>query len=217
MAILAVLVTTALLITACTGGRPFPGSKQENALFREFLKNRGHTLPSDSQERAGGNKGDFMCDRNTRLPLSDEISQKFYEDHICLVRNNNDLKKMDLTAFCRDFRKGQPLYQVMLLSPAGIRELRNDIASKQGLFMSENKKFPPLKAPPSGIHFYTDDQYTFIECKQSGSTWKGKQLSNRYQQYIPKGTPGNPGGQYQIYHGCPPVKTKPGTSAAGPC
>ena len=154
------------------------------------------------------------CDRSATLNEKDTISQKFYDDHICLVRG---ISPKDLTAFCDEFRPGLPQYQVMILSLADLRRLRSDILWHQDEFKKYKAHFPPTRPPPSTMHFYTQDTYNFIECKKTRkSTYKGKRLSGRYQQYIPRGTPS---GIYQIYHGCPPVtkSERQDFSAKGPC
>ena len=154
-------------------------------------------------------RGDSACVRNIRLHPKDTISQKFYDDHICLLGNGLP-KNFKLNNFCRDFRPGLPLYQVMILNKQTIKTLRSDLLSHQKDFYVYRNRLPP----PSTIHFYTDNRYNFIECRMTkGSTYKGRWLSNRYQAYIPRYN----GPVCQIYHGCPPVTTKPGFSANGNC
>ena len=157
--------------------------------------------------------GDSACDRQT-LNKNDFISQKFMDDHICLVRNS---PPTDLVAFCRDFRPSQPLYQVMLLSTDGIKQLRNDLKGHQNDFYNNRSMFRPLDTGASKVHYTTDQSYTFIYCELSKGKWNGNRKIGPYQQYIPIGTVGNEHGVYQIYHGCPPVDVYPGFSQPGPC
>ena len=132
---------------------PFPGSAEDRCLYQEFL-NRIYDVEIQAVA------GDSACDRKYELTGNDVISKKFFDDHmyICLWRGGY---LTDLATFCNDFCQGQPLYQVMVITP------------------------PELK-----------------------------KLSGHYNQYIPKGTPGNPDATYQIYHGCPPVTSRPGDSAS---
>ena len=160
--------------------------------------------------------GDSACDRQRPINTDDVISQKFMRDHICLVRKS---PPNDLVAFCRDFRKGQsvPLYQVMLLSTDDIKQLRNDLMGHQGDFYNNRSMFRPLDTGASKVHYTTDQSYTFIYCELKQGKWNGKRKAGLYQQYIPKGTAGNPQGVYKIFHGCPPVDVNPGFSQPGPC
>ena len=158
-------------------------------------------------------KGDSVCDRRT-LHAEDVISQKFYDDHICLLRKG---PPEDLSAFCRDFRRGQPIYQVMLLTVHDIKQLRSDLQKHQNDFYNDRESFRPVLNGPSEVHYTTQGTYTFIYCQKNKNRWIGKQKKGRYMQYIPKGPGGNQEGKYQIYHGCPPVTTYPGFKQPGYC
>ena len=157
--------------------------------------------------------GDSACDRG-KLNENDVISQKFMDDHICLVRNS---PPNDLAAFCRDFREGQPKYQVMLLSPDGIKQLRNDLKGHQNELYNDRLMFRPILQGPSEIHYTTDKSFTYIYCERKQGRWNGKQKTDHYQLYIPQGTDRNPEGVYQIYHGCHPIDFHPGFCKSGPC
>ena len=152
------------------------------------------------------------CDLSYRPPANDYISQKFFNDHICV---HHGYPPSDIKKFCREFRPEIPLYQAMILTPRGLGILRNDIRANQKLYESYRKDFSPQKPPPSGVHFYTTDTYLlFYECEYVNGAWKGRKLSNRYQVFIPKGS----AEPYQIYHGCPPSKTRPTSGVGqGPC
>ena len=56
------------------------------------------------------------------------ISQKFMDDHICLYRGS---PPSNLKAFCKHFRKGQEIYQVMLLNTKDIKKLRELYITKR--------------------------------------------------------------------------------------
>ena len=157
--------------------------------------------------------GDSACDRQTLNP-NDYISQKFMDDHICLIRNS---PPTDLVAFCSDFRQNQPLYQVMLLNTDDIKRLRRDLKGRQNDFNNDRDKFRPRHTGAGQVHYTTDQSYTFIYCELKQGKWNGKRKTGRYQQYIPIGTAGNQRVVYQIYHGCPPVDVNPGFSQPGPC
>ena len=168
----------------------------------------------------GGNRvgksgtGTSACDHQ-ELNENDVIHQKFMDDHICLVRFS---PPSDLVAFCRDFRPREPLYQVMLLTSHGIRQLRDDLLGHQKDFYNDRYLFSPLRKGLSLIHYTTDQYYNFIYCEQSEGTWIAKQKSGRYQQYVPRGKKDYPEGIYQIYHGCAPVSEGyPGFSHPGTC
>ena len=161
----------------------------------------------------GKGSGDAACDRQTLNP-NDVISQKFYNDHICLLRGS---PPKDLTAFCRDFRQGPLIYQVMLLTTDDINRLRKDLQGHQNDFYNDRYLFRPLHPGAALAHYTTDGTYSFIYCEEKKGTWIGKLKSNRYQQYVPQGTAGNPKGVYQIYHGCPPVVDYPGFKQDGTC
>ena len=203
------ILCLAAILVVCSATRPFPGSEEDNLLYQQFY---GDIESTDVEIQAAA--GDAACDRKYKLTGNDVISKKFFDDHICLQRGGYPT---DLAAFCNDFRQGQPLYQVMVITPPELTQLRNDLTSMQVQFYRERAKVPPLLNPPSQIHFYSRDRYDFINCEYKTGFWKGKKLSGRYNQYIPKGTPGNPEATYQIYHGCPPVTSRPGDSAPGPC
>ena len=157
--------------------------------------------------------GDSACDHQTLNP-NDVISQKFMDDHICLVRNS---PPTDLVAFCSHFRQNQPLYQVMLLNTDDIKRLRHDLKGHQNDFYNDRDKFRPLHAGAGQVHYTTDQSYTFIYCELKQGKWNGKRKTGHYQQYIPKGTAGNPQGVYKIYHGCRPVTSHPGFRQNGSC
>ena len=198
----------AACVALCTAARPFPGSPEETNLFQQFLESLRSRVAAGSSTRAV--KGDDACDREVTLTASDRISQKFYDDHICLIRG---APPKDLNQFCRDFRQ-LDLYHVLLINPTEIKRLRNDIGNHQIDFYDNREHYPPIKRVlPSTMHFYSTDTFNMIECNAN----KGKKLSGRYQVYVPKGTAGNPKGNYQIYHGCAPSRTRPGFSVAGEC
>lgn len=161
---------------------------------------------------ATGGRGDTACDRNIhrRLEEDDVISEKFMKDHICLIRKD---RPKNLEAFCSDFRHGQPVYQVMLLTRDDIKRLRKDLMRHQQDFYSDREKF---RQKPSSVHYTTDDTYSFIDCKYARK-WEGKLISNKYMQYIPRGTSGKPEGIYKIYHGCQPVQEYLGFRQPGWC
>ena len=158
-------------------------------------------------------RGDSACDHGT-LNANDVISQKFMDDHVCLFRNS---PPNDLPAFCRDFRPSQPLYQVMLLSANSIKQLRNDLKGHHNDFYNDRDRFRPLHEGASQVHYTTDQSYTFIYCELKQGKWNGQRKTGRYQQYIPIGTAGNLKGVYKIYHGCPPVTSRPDFRQNGPC
>ena len=207
-----VKVTLCLVVlVAAAAAVPFPGSEQEKALYKVFLESlRSNMLPS-SPVGASAATGDSACDRNMNLNSGDRISQKFYDDHICLVRGS---PPKDVNAFCRDFRN-LPLYQVLIVNPTQLKQLRNDLGGHQVQFYENRQHYAPVKTSlPSTMYFYTNDKYNFIECRD----YKGKKLSGQYQLYVPRGTKGNPKGNYQIYHGCAPRATKPsGFGVPGQC
>ena len=158
--------------------------------------------------------GASNCDRSYCPGPNDYISTKFFNDHICVYQGR---LPSNLAPFCSDFRPSQPKYQVMILNTKELGVLRSDIKAHQQLYYDNRAGFPPIRPPPSTVHFFTTSTYSFVDCTFSSGKWKGKLLSNSYQAYIPRGTAGNPRGLYQIYHGCPPVKDRPGDSAPGNC
>ena len=164
--------------------------------------------PPAPQPRGGA----ASCDLSYRPPANDYISQKFFDDHICV---HHGFPPSDITKFCREFRPEIPLYQVMILTPRELGILRNDIRANQKLYESYRNDFPPQLNPPSRVHFYTTDTYLlFYECEFVNGAWRGYKVSNRYQVFIPRGS----AEPYQIYHGCPPSRTRPPSGVGqGPC
>ena len=155
------------------------------------------------------------CDRTAIKSDDDYISMKFFQDHICLMRNTPPEAK---SAFCQNFRKDLDLYHVMILSRYDLDSLRKDLQGHQDELKKEDEKFLPKKKPPHYIHFYTDDTYNFIECSLKKGKWKAKKLNGYYQPYIPRRAPGS--SVYQIYHGCKPESYliwHPGFSSHGNC
>lgn len=159
---------------------------------------------------SSGKRGDGACVRQ-QLMEDDVISNKFMEDHICLIGTS---APTDLRAFCRDFRHGQPVYQVMLLEKEDIKRLRKDLKGHQEDFYNDRTKFRPLLKKESLVHYTTDGTYTFIYCDLNYKNWKAKRKSNEYLRYIPYGTPK---GIYKIYHGCHPVQKYSGFRQLGSC
>ena len=215
-----ILVCLAALFILSTAA---PGAWEDDPGYRAYLAMiYGPYAETAARGRNGfgGNRvgtsgtGASNCDRE-ELNKNDVISQKFMDDHICLLRY---YPPSDLVAFCREFRPSQPLYQVMLLSPNGIKQLRIDLLGHQKDFYNDRFLFSPLHPVPSQIHYTTDQYYNFIYCEQSQGTWIAKQKSGRYQQYVPRGKVDNPEGIYQIYHGCAPVGEEyPGFRHPGSC
>ena len=149
--------------------------------------------------------------RRARLPWNDVISQKFYVDHICRIRGPiRRYTSSSLSTFCRDFRRGPPVYQLMLLTDYDINRLRNDLQGHQNDFFNDRND---LRPNPSRVHYSTDDTYDFIYCQRTRGTWIGYQRSNQYQRYVPRAY----STLYQIYHGCRPVTTYPGFRQNGSC
>ena len=210
------VLSLALYLTACvalcTGAPSFSDWQiRDNDPFVDpFQRYRDSQYSQTEEAYIMREKGDDACDRSLTLAPCDRISQKFYDDHICLVRKDPP-KNLDL--FCDDFRN-LPLYQVMILTTSEIKQLRNDLGNHQEEFYENRAHYPPVKRTlPSTMYFYTDNTYNFIECRN----YKGKKLNGYYQLYVPRGTDGNPEGNYQIYHGCAPRSTRPGFSANGQC
>ena len=199
-------------------GTAAPGAWEDDPGYRAYLIMIYG--PYTETAARGGNKvgtsgtGASVCDRQ-KLNENDVIHQKFMDDHICLARYS---APSDLVAFCREFRPSKPLYQVMLLSTDGIKQLRNDLHGHQRDFYNDRFLFRPLNTGESLIHYTTDQVYSFIYCEKSQGTWIAKLKNYRHQQYIPRGQFDEPEGIYQIYHGCPPVGEEyPGFSHPGSC
>lgn len=158
--------------------------------------------------------GDSVCDRHIHLSNNDVISEKFMQDHICLIKSSRRVPT-DLKAFCRDFRREKEIYQVMLLTPEDITQLREELKEHQNDFDNDRDKFRPLRRQASLVHYTTDNTYNFIYCEQTKKRdWQGKRRGNEYLKYIPHGTPE---GIYKIYHGCRPVTEHRGFRQSGPC
>ena len=206
MKILMCLAALFILSTAA------PGAWEDDPGYRAYLA-MIYGPWAETAARGRSAVGADACDRGT-LNANDVISQKFMDDHICLVRKS---PPKDLPAFCRDFRRGQPKYQVMLLGTNSIKQLRYDLIRHQNDFYNDRSKFRPLNPGVGQVHYTTDQPYTFIYCELIRGRWIGRQKTGRYQQYIPIGTAGNPQGVYKIYHGCPPVVSYPGFSQPGSC
>lgn len=146
----------------------------------------------------------------------DVISVKFFNDHICVY--DPRFGRPDVSVFCPNYRPELDLYQAMIITASELTKLRGDIQSRQNEFYTYRNDFPPLRNPPSNRHFFTASTYNFYECKYVSGKWKGKQLSGRYQAFIPRGTAGDPKGLYKIYHGCPPTTDRPPSgNAPGNC
>ena len=151
------------------------------------------------------------CDNSYRPPYNDYISQKFFDDHICVYR----VIPPNLDEFCRIFRPTVGLYHVILLTPPEYDEFYNDIANSQDLLYQYRYDFYPEGPTPSTAHFYTYNSYLlFIECEYYNGYWYGTPLYNMYQVYVPRGY----AGIYQIYHGCRPSVNRPQNGVAqGSC
>ena len=201
-----ILVCLAALFILSTAA---PGTWEDDPRYRASLA-MIYGPYAETAARGRSVSGASACDSQT-LKANDVISQKFMKDHICLFRNSPPI---DFTAFCRDFRKGRPIYQVMLLSTDDMKQLHNDLKGHQMDFYNDRNLFRPRT---SKVHYTTDQPYTFIYCEQKQEKWIGCQKTGCYQQYVPKGTAGNPQGVYQIYHGCPPVTSRPGFRQNGSC
>ena len=189
-----------------------PGAWEDDPGYRAYLA-MIYGPYAETAARGRSVSGASACDSQT-LKANDVISQKFMKDHICLFRNSPPI---DFTAFCRDFRKGHSIYEVMLLSTDDMKQLHNDLKGHQMDFYNDRNLLRPLKPGDSKVHYTTDQSYTFIYCELIRGRWIGRQTTGRYQQYIPKGTAGNPQGVYQIYHSCPPVTSRPGFRQNGLC
>ena len=190
-----------------TSAVPYPGTQEDSLSYRAYLR-MIYSPHAEIEER-----GDSACDRS-HLNKNDVISQKFMDDHICLYRRS---PPSNLEAFCRDFRQGPPIYQVMLLDTDDIKTLRNDLINHQKDFYNDREGFRPLHPGVSLYHYTTGNRYNFIFCEENRGKWSAYRKSGFYQQYIPSGTCGKPEGIYKIYHGCPPVKTCPGFRQNGNC
>ena len=147
------------------------------------------------------------CLKMGKLNPNDEISEKFYFDHICVLKNGIP---RDLAGFCNDFRSNVPLNHVMMLTKNELKQLRKDLQGHQAEFHQLQAQFAPI---PSLIHFYTNNKYDFVECDRRGSRPKGKRLNDYYGRYVPRAA----ANKYQIYHGCAPSRTRPGFHAPGTC
>ena len=149
-------------------------------------------------------RGDSFCDRIMKLNENDVISEKFMRDHICLIRGKRIEDVRDWCAFCRDFRgKGQtppppPKYQVMLLTPRKLKQLREDLEKHQGDYSDHQRQNNRI--------YTTEDRYNFVYCEQRNSYWRGYIKYGLYQQYNTQKSQD----LHRIYHGRPPVKHNPG-------
>ena len=206
MKILMCLATLFILSTAA------PGAWEEDPRYRAYLA-MIYGPGAETAARGRSATGADACDRGT-LNANDVISQTFMDNHICLARKS---PPEDFPAFCRDFRQGQPKYQVMLFSTSlrtpSIKQLRDDLRRHQNDFYNDRERFRPLNPGAGQVHYTTDHPYTFIYCEQIRGRWIGGQITG-YQQYIPIGTAE---GVYKIYHGCPPVESYPGFRQTGSC
>ena len=140
------------------------------------------------------------CLKMGKLNPNDEISEKFYSDHICVLKNG---VPRDLVGFCNDFRSNVPLNHVMMLNKNELKQLRKDLQGHQAEFRQLQAHFV----------FYTNNKYDFVECDRRGSRPKGKKLNDYYGRYIPR----DAANKYQIYHGCAPSRTRPGSHAPETC
>ena len=136
----------------------------------------------------GAYSADGVCNRNGWIPST--ISKKFFDDHICLLLNDNQ-RPSDLISFCRDFRYGVSVNTVMILTSQELNRLHNDLLNHQQDFKQYKEKY-------SKPTFYTNDRYDFIQCTSGRGEW----YNGYYEQY---GVNNN----YQIYHGCHPVYVRP--------
>lgn len=170
---------------------------------------------SEAERNRGTGAGAEVCDR-LRLNANDVISQKFMKDHICLIRGT---APGNLEAFCRDFRKGPPVYQVLLLRQDELDQLRSDLTNHQNDFYNDRNMFRPLHSGYGLRHYTTDQPYSFIFCERprGQSQWIGQLKSGYYQQYIPQGPVRKNERVYKIYHGCRPVQQYPGFFEQGSC
>ena len=160
-----------------------------------------------------------MCVKQT-LNKNDVISQKYMDDHICLIApgKNPPSGKKEILAFCDDFRTDQGLYQVMMVSNKQLKALRKDIENHQDDFKNDREHFRPIKRGASDVHYTTENTYDFIECERTqGEKPSGKKMNGYYAQYIPMGPREGKNSKYQIYHGCPPVRNNPGFRRDGNC
>ena len=151
------------------------------------------------------------CDSSYRPQPNDYISQRFFDAHICVHHGTPP----DLKTFCAKFRPEIDLYTVLVVTPRELGILRDDIRANQQLYAENMAGFPPTLPPPSTVHFYTNETFLlFYQCEKVKGAWKAKQLSNRYQVFVPWGA----AQPYQIYHGCAPSTTRPENGVApGPC
>ena len=151
-----------------------------------------------------------MCISLT-LHENDYISQKFMDDHICLLNSKKDIpkRKKKINKFCEDYRPSQPLYQVMMLDKRDIKALRKHLKTHQKYFEMDKDMFSGDNEKKSLVHYTTDATYTFIECKKR----RNRKLSNYYMRYVPKLR----NKKYKIYHGCKPVRRHTGFRNKGSC
>ena len=63
----------------------------------------------------------------------------------------------NLKAFCKHFRKGQEIYQVMLLNTKDIKKLCKDLIYHQKNFYNDWKGFRPIHPGVSLYHYTTSD------------------------------------------------------------
>ena len=147
----------------------------------------------------------YTWDELTNKP--DYITQDYFTKHICVWKDTTD--KPSNEDFCKNFRNEKTLYSVITTdSEDTVAHLNNDIKQHQNVY--DNDK---AKIAVSGIHFYSDSTYDWIDC------WLGLQkyvtLMNYYSQY--NLATKKQGGKWVLNHGCAPVNVKPGFSEDGKC
>ena len=187
---------------------------QEETVRLSYPESNSMSEDSVTSQKDGKKKrrgGSPYCDTTYRPPYNDYISQKFFDDHICVYH----VLPPNLDQFCSLFRPTVRLYHVILLTPSEYDDFYNDIANSQDLLYQYRYDFYPEGPTPSTAHFYTYNSYPlFIECEYYEGYWYGTALYNMYQVYVPIGFEGI----YQIYHGCRPSVSRPEDGVApGSC
>ena len=142
-------------------------------------------------------EGVEACNRVQPADTKKYISSKFFNDHICLLKE--DHKEPDnIAGLCRDFRNAKKS-TIMVLTSQQLTDLSNDIQGHQADYSSYYRK---CNRKPI---FYTDWKYDFVQCDNVAVTSEWNR--DYYERY---GAKMNSNGVYQIYHGCRAVQNSPG-------
>ena len=192
------------VVVAATGHVPYvvPSVEEEKQRGRHGLRKISNLAV------ACQGSGYSFCNGKMKLNKDDVISEKFMRDHICLITAPRTPSKRVLCDFCRNFRgKGQKRlskYQVMLLTPKELKQLREDLQKHQRDYRDDRRQ--------SNRIYTTEDRYNFVYCERRKGDWMGEIKRDLYQQY---NTRQSPQGRHRIYHGRPPVKHNPGFETKG--